>query len=155
MSRKRTAKDRQDLLKNFAQGVTRQQGAKYLFNSQGEISMSDAIWKLIEPYTHDAPTYGAFRTLVTFACTACNASILPADEQSDLIDKMLAVRSSKNEENRLDMFAFITALMERKKRLFPDISRLIVEFKVTDTGDGFHIAVASTMKERSAQNAGS
>ena len=150
MSRKKSTKDRQDPLKDFAQGFTRQPGAKLLLNPQGEISMSDAIWKLIEPYKHDAPTYGAFRTLVTFACTAWNASILPADKQSDLIDKILSATSTKTTEDRLDIFALITALMERKKRLFPDVSRMILEFKVTDIGDGFHIAVASTMEEQDA-----
>ncbi len=147
MSRKRKTENSQALLKNFAQKVAaKSDGAKLQLNPQGEISMSDAISQLIQPYRDDAPSYGTFCNLVTFACIAWNASILPAEEQSGLIDTVLA--STRNVEDRLDTFGFLTELMDRKKRLFPDISRLIVDFKVTDQGNGFYIAVASASEKK-------
>jgi hypothetical protein len=35
--------------------------------------------------------------------------------------------------------------MNRKRRLFPHVTRMLVDFKVTDPGQDFHIAIASTL----------
>ena len=115
-------------------------------NPKGEISISDAISQLIEPYKEDAPDYNSFRTLVTFACLAWNLSILPGKDHAKLIKEMLALAPA-NIEDRLDLLGLVTELMDRKKLLFPEVKRLIVEFKVTERGKDFHIAIASTLEE--------
>ncbi len=38
----------------------------------------------------------------------------------------------------------IDAMIERKKELYPLNQRLMLDFKLTEVGDGFHISVAST-----------
>jgi hypothetical protein len=91
MKRRRKNKSNEAILKDFAQKVTaKKENAKFLLNPNGEVSMSDAISKLIEPYRDDAPDYNGFRNLVTFGCIAWNASNLPTEEQDELINKMLA-----------------------------------------------------------------
>jgi hypothetical protein len=151
MARKRhkpRKKDRQPILENFMQKVAAKAGdnAKYLVNPPGEISMSDAISQLIEPYKDDAPDYKAFRTLVTFGCTAWNASILPQDQRTEMLEKVLAALTA-GKKDHAEMLEFVNELMDRKKRLFPHVTRMIVDFKVTDRGDDFHIAVASTLSK--------
>lgn len=46
---------------------------------------------------------------------------------------------------REDTVAVIGDLNERKKRHFAKNKRLIIKVNVTETGDGFHPAVAATM----------
>jgi hypothetical protein len=148
MARTKTNKNKQPILENFVQKVaTKTKAAKYVVNPKGEISLSDAISQLIEPYRDDAPDYQSFRTLVTFACTAWNASILPPEKREEMLEKMLAVLPPKK-ENRIETLGLVKELMDRKKKLFPKVSRMIVEFKVTDLGNDFHIAIASTLEKQ-------
>lgn len=150
MPRKRKTKSNGAILKDFAQKVTAEnEHVKFLLNPKGEVSMSDAVSQLIEPYKDDAPAYDAFLNLVTFGCLAWNASILPAKQQDEMINKML-VSVPGNVDDRLEMLGLVTELMDRKRKLFPKVSRMIVDFKVTDQGDGFHIVVASTLEKKDA-----
>ena len=54
-------------------------------------------------------------------------------------------------EDRLDTLALLTELMERKRKLFPNVIRVIMEHKVTDQGNNFHIAIASMLDKKGAQ----
>ena len=152
MARKRKLQPNKAVLENFAHKLTLEDPKmKFKINPKGEISMSDAISELIEPFKDDAPDYAGFRNLVTYGCIAWNAANLPVKEQDDLINKMFAA-IPHNMEDRLELLGLITELMDRKKKLFPNVSRMIVDFKVTDQGKNFHIAVASTLeKEENAK----
>ncbi|MCI0552945.1 MAG: hypothetical protein L0287_18490 [Anaerolineae bacterium] len=148
MSRKRKKKGVSPILKDLADKVTAEgKIEKFLFNPKGEISMSDAISQLIKPYRDDAPDYNSFNNLVTFACIAWNTSILPEEKRDEALAKMVDVIPGRMED-RFDTLALLTELMERKRKLFPDITRMIMEYKVTDQGNNFHIAIASTMEKK-------
>ena len=105
--------------------------------------MSDAITQIIKPYTDDAPDFRSMQNLVTYACAAWNISISSDDEEKSVnaLFAMLPIKKKDREET----LALLHALIERKRKLFPDVTRKIVDFKVTDRGDDFHIAVASTL----------
>ena len=151
MSRKRKKKGVSPILKDLANKVTAEgKIEKFLFNPKGEISMSDAISQLIKPYRDDAPDYNSFNNLVTFACIAWNTSLLPEIQRTEALDKMLEVIPGTRED-RLNAFALLTELMERKRKLFPNVSRMIMEHKVTDQGNNFHIAIASTLEKKGVQ----
>ncbi|MCI0611299.1 MAG: hypothetical protein L0Z71_19850 [Anaerolineae bacterium] len=148
MSRKRKKKGVSPILKDLADKVTAEgKIEKFLFNPKGEISMSDAISQLIKPYRDDAPDYNSFNNLVTFACIAWNTSILPEEKRDEALAKMVDVIPGRMED-RFDTLALLTELMERKRKLFPDITRMIMEYKVTDQGNNFHIAIASTLEKK-------
>ena len=151
MSRKRKSKRRSSILEGFAREYTSQhKNAQMRINPEGEISMSDAISQLIEPYRNDAPDSNSFRSLVTFACLAWNLSILPPAHREKMMKDMVGLAPA-NFEDRLDMVSLIIELMDRKKLLFPEVKRMIVEYKVTDRGNDFHIAIASTLEEKDAK----
>jgi hypothetical protein len=152
MTRKRKQPKNKAILDDFANTLTSKDSKmKFKMKPKGEISMSDAISDLIEPFKEDAPDYEGFRNLVTYGCIAWNAANLPRKEQDELINKMLA-SIPLNLEDRLALLGLITELMDRKKKLFPDVTRMIVDFKVTYLGENFHIAVASTLdKEKTVK----
>ena len=152
MTRKRKQPKNKAILEDFANTLTSKDSKmKFRMNPKGEISMSDAISELVDPFKEDAPDYESFRNLVTYGCIAWNAANLPIQEQDKLINKMLG-SIPRSLEDRLELLGLITELMNRKKKLFPDVTRMIVDFKVTDQGENFHIAVASTLeKEKTAK----
>jgi hypothetical protein len=55
-----------------------------------------------------------------------------------------------DQESREDFTAIVKELMKRKNRLYPNVNRMIVQFKVTDRKNDFHIAIASTMENKEA-----
>ena len=141
---KRHKKDSEPLLENFMEKVAGKKGkTEYQINPKGEISMSDAITQIIEPYVDDAPDYRSMQNLVTYACAAWNISISTEDEQNDV--NALFSKLPTRKKNREETLSLLHALIERKRKLFPNVTRKIVDFKVTDRGDDFHIAVASTL----------
>jgi hypothetical protein len=143
---KRHKKDNEPLLENFMQKVASQKGKReYQINPKGEISMSDAITQIIEPYSDDVPDFQSMQNLVTYACAAWNVSVSTDDEQ-DAVNALFAKLPIRKKDREETLFLLHT-LIERKKKLFPDVTRKIVDFKVTDRGDDFHIAVASTLQK--------
>ena len=149
MARTKTTKKRKGspILENLMQEIAAEHGViKTLVNPEGEISISDAISKIIEPYRKAATDYDSFYKLVMLACVAWNACILPAQDRASMLQDMLATLPLDS-RTRTDFMGTINSLMERKKRLFPHVSRMVVKFKVTDQGNDFHIAVASTLSK--------
>jgi hypothetical protein len=141
----RKARKASPILENLMQEVASETSyTQTLINPAGEISISDAISQIIEPYRKTATNYDSFYKLVMLACAAWNACILPAEESESMLQAMLAALPSEAQA-RTDFMGTINALMARKKKLFPHVSRMIVKFKVTDRGNDFHIAVASTL----------
>lgn len=119
---------------------------KTLINPEGEISVSDAISKIIAPYRDTAQDYKSFHKLVTIACAAWNASILPAEEWESMLADMLKLMP--DQQSREDFMEIVKELMKRKNRLYPKVNRMIVQFKVTERRNDFHIAIASTMEDK-------
>lgn len=117
---------------------------KTLVNPEGEISISDAISKIIAPYRDTAQSYSSFYKLVMIACTAWNAAILTDEKRASMLYDMR--KSMPDQQSREDFTEIVKELMKRKNRLYPNVNRMIVEFKVTERKNDFHIAIASTME---------
>ena len=117
---------------------------KTLVNPEGEISISDAISKIIAPYRDTAQSYSSFYKLVMIACTAWNAAILTDEKGASMLSDMR--KSMPDQQSREDFTEIVKELMKRKNRLYPNVNRMIVEFKVTERKNDFHIAIASTME---------
>jgi hypothetical protein len=146
MPRKRKSKWQSSNLESFAREFTSaHKNMQMRINPRGELSLSGAIAKLIEPYKGEALDYNSFHSLVTYACLAWNMSILPSEDHAEMKKKIIALGPA-NVQDRLMMLGLINELMDRKTKLFPEVKRMIVEFKVTDRGNDFHIAIASTLE---------
>ena len=63
------------------------------------------------------------------------------NSRSSSLDDLLA-RLPKNV--RKDGKQIIEELMVRKERFFSQYKRMILDFEVTDTGDGWHLSVMSS-----------
>ncbi|MDQ3007043.1 MAG: hypothetical protein M3R47_16880 [Chloroflexota bacterium] len=135
------------ILQNLMQEVkSKTRFTKTLVNPEGEVSISDAISKIITPYRDTAQDYESFHKLVTVACAAWNASVLPIAERESMLADMRKLMP--DQQSREDFTAIIKELMKRKNRLYPKVNRMIIQFKVTDRRNDFHIAVASTMENK-------
>jgi len=135
------------ILKNLMREVKAKTGfTKTVVNPKGELSISDAISKIISPYRDTAQDYESYKRLVMVACAAWNAAILPADKREKMLADMR--KAMPDQQSREDFIEVVKELMKRKNRLYPEVNRMIVQFKVTDRGNDFHIAIASTMENK-------
>ena len=103
--------------------------------------LSEALGKLIEPYSHEADSLDSFKALVALGVLAWNFAFFPEVER----DKYLSDDMRELDVPDPKMFrSLIQGLIVRKQRLFPHDRRIIVHYEVTLTSAGFHVMVAST-----------
>jgi hypothetical protein len=128
------------------------QNQQALVNPQGETKMSTIITELIEPYRHMATNRASYHNLVATACIAWNTANLPEDQWQANISEALDELPNVIEEMRSDVARLILELVKRKVTLFPDNQRMIVNFKITETTNNYHLGIASTRDTQKDEN---
>jgi hypothetical protein len=112
----------------------------------GEVKMSEVLEDFVEPYRESAQTEKEIRRLLTLATVAWNASFIPPEGQQEMIDQLFTDELVEgDQELRAEIQDLIRVLIGRKNRYFSQYSRMIVDFELTDTGNGYHLSVASTL----------
>ena len=119
---------------------------KVRYEPSGVAKMSEVVIDFIEPYVEYAETYEAYQKLVMVAIVAWNTTLLPEKKQKAMVKKMIKSLSLPRSDAR-DMKGIIEELIERKNKHFAEHTRTIVDYQVTETRDGFHLSVASTLDE--------
>ena len=114
----------------------------------GHPKMSEILADFVGPYMDAVDNEQACRRLLTLALTAWNASFLPEEEQQDMIDRVLeAGIPAGSDELKAGLKGIVNMLLARKKAYFSQYTRNIIDFELTDRGDGYQLAVVSTSGE--------
>ena len=123
-------------------------GTKLVAVPSGQVKMSQVLQDFVEPHMDLADTEEAYGKLLALAVVAWNASLLPEEEQQEMIDRVLeAGISAGDDELRAGLKGIVNMLIARKRAYFSEYTRDIIDFEVTDTGEGYHLTVASTLEE--------
>ena len=121
-------------------------GSRVVYEPAGHEKMSVVLEDFVEPFRGFADTEDAFRKLLSLALVGWNAALLPEDRRRAMIDEMIeAAFSRASEADRAQARELIEALVRRKEQHFAENRRAIVSFELTDRGDDYHLAVASTL----------
>ena len=108
--------------------------------------MSDVLEEFVEPYDDVANTGDAYRKLLNLGMLAWNAALVPEDQRRAIIDEAIEGGFSKaSASDRALARELIETLVRRKEEHFATNRRAILSFELTDTRDGFHLTVASTL----------
>lgn len=155
-TRRTTKKAKQkSSLQKLKRKVTRDMGQNFKgvqYNPPGEIKMSDALEDVIEPFVADAGTKEAMTKLVGLGAMAWNFTLMPPVEQKKGVQELAESMSAEPEDYEM-LIQIVNQLMQRKRKLFPDVDRFIVNYTVEDVGDGWHLSVASTMSPEKGTDA--
>ncbi len=115
------------------------------------IKMSEVLEAFVEPYLDLANTLDELRLLFLTAVLAWNIALLPEDQQQaaidNLVEKGIRAEDEGAEEARADLRSVLNELVARKELLFAEYNRSIVDFRLVDTGDGYHLTVLSGTAE--------
>ena len=144
--RQRKQKRFENLEKKLEQGPFRKD--KIVIEPSGEVKMSKVLTDFVEPYLEFTETEEDYRKLLALSVMAWNASFLPEKEQQEMIDRVLDKGiPTGTEELKAGLKEIVNELIVRKKIYFPEYTRMIIDFEVTDTGRDYHLAVASTLEK--------
>lgn len=141
--RKRRQTPLESLNSRLEQGTLRKD--EFIIEPGGVVKMSEVLTDFIEPYFEFADTDVAHRKLVMLAIAAWNTSLLPEKEQHDMVEKALRTMPATSEELETDLRETVKVLIARKKARFSEYTRTILDFELTDMGEGYHLSVASTL----------
>lgn len=147
--RKRRQKPLESLKRKLEQGPL--QGQEFVIEPSGEVKMSEVLTAFIEPYIESASTEEAHRKLLMLAIVAWNAALLPEEDQQDIVDKAVEAIPAASWAMRAYMRTFMSKLIKRKKTYFSEYTRMILDFELTDMGEGYHLSVASTLEKPPSQ----
>ena len=106
--------------------------------------LSERLVTLMAPYRDEATTLHAYQALSAMAVLNWHLSSRPDSEHEHHIAR--AIRRANLPDPAI-FRSIVTDLIQRKKRLFPDDSRLIAGHEVSLSPNGFHLVVASASVE--------
>ena len=69
----------------------------------------------------------------------------------DMVDGVLDQGILNDEESKTGLEEIVNALIVRKRAYFSEYTRAIVSYDLTETKDGYNLAVASTLEEQAQQ----
>jgi hypothetical protein len=117
-------------------------GERQIVIRQSEEKMSDKLLNLIEPYKQYADSREAMEKLVVLGLMAWNTAVMQA--KGGHVPAMGDLFKLFGPDEKLGR-EMVNALIERKKKLYPDNHRMIMEYHLTDRGADYHLSVASTL----------
>ncbi len=152
MASRRPGKDRRkaDRLPNRlfkrSRGPAIPPGTRVVYEPAWREKMSEVLEDFIEPYRVSARTQDELRKLLSLATVAWNAALLPEGQRRAMIDEMVEAGLPRAAEtDRAQAREIIEMLVRRKEEHFTANRRAIISFELTDTGDDYHLSVASTL----------
>ncbi len=121
-------------------------GLKGVSQHNAREKMSEVVLEFVEPYRQLAIDQHAFDRLIAIAILAWNAAFLDETDRRDLIDQAVETAIPDDDEQaRAGVRQIMNDLIERKKRHFAGCKRVILHYQLSETQDGFHLSVASTL----------
>jgi hypothetical protein len=120
--------------------------AGVVIEPKGQAKMSDVLEQFVEPYLKFARTADEHRKLFNLAALAWNAALLlPRDHENMIAEAIGAGFAGHARQAQADAKNILDLLIARKRSHFADNTRRIIKVEVTETPDGFHLTVASTL----------
>lgn len=120
---------------------------KVVFNSPNHEKMSDVIIKFAAPWLDEVPDDDSVRPIIELALMAWNFAIIKEHEGEPAVDRILRETATlgTSDATREEFKAFLEKFFQRKRELFPDNQRMILDYELTESSDNFHLNVVSTI----------
>jgi hypothetical protein len=117
--------------------------ATVVVSPPGHEKMSEVLLEFVELYSGQWNTEEELAKLLTVAMIAWNASFLSGSEREEFLRDMVAAVPP---EARPAMRAIMDELIQRKLSHFASNKRMLLDFQITMTPSGPHVAVMSTLE---------
>ena len=114
-------------------------------NLDGEIKISKVLQEFADPYLGPDFDKDELYSVLMVSVIAWNLSMMSGDNAAELMDNAMAAAepSSRKEVRRI-----IEEMVQRKKLFFSQYKTLILDFKLVDLGDDYHLSVMTMPFEK-------
>ncbi len=116
-------------------------------SAEGQVKLSEALETLVTPYLEEADAYEVSYGLFTMAVFGWNLALFPEESRAAEVEKAVALFAEQNSDPEYleDTRAILNELIERKRNLFPQLQRHILDFELKENRRGkFFLSVVST-----------
>jgi hypothetical protein len=118
----------------------------YRFDAPGGVKMSKVLEEFVEPFADEVEGLEAYRRLLYLGQLAWNAALRDGPERGEMVNDVLSAGLPGADPRTLAFGrSIVESLIARKERHFADLRRPILAFDLQDTGDGWHLNVASAV----------
>jgi hypothetical protein len=107
--------------------------------------LSAQIFEYAQPLTDAAADVAQQIRAVENAIMCWNSALVPLGKGMETIARELHKHARGDQKLERDLVRAFEEMVARKRKLFGDDRRFVVDFAVTDTPDGLHLLVASTV----------
>ena len=121
-------------------------GNKIVVEPSGAARMSDVLQDFAEPLLLESVTDAEVKDAIKFSILVWNASLVPSPERENVVETLIKELSNPDLPDRTESVkSYIDMLLERKKDLFPDIDRTIVDCQFSGSGSKLRLDVVSSL----------
>ncbi len=115
----------------------------YFRDLKGVRKMSEVIIEFAKPILDktDGSVEGQKKAL-TIAIIAWNIALM--DDIDEQLENLEDHMSSEDAQFLEDMSLIVNSLVQRKLDFYSDVKRMVMDYDIVDTGDGFHLNVVSS-----------
>ena len=134
---------RDDSLDKMERRISEMTGVEHkIIRDKSFASMSEALIEFAQPLLDviDLRDREAYEKAVLTAICFWNCAVMQQEPGNDRKIKKLLKPFMKDADGK----AIATHMLDRKRLLFPDLNRYIVNYELVDQGDDYHLSVAST-----------
>jgi hypothetical protein len=119
-------------------------GPSYRCDVPGGLKMSTVLEDFVEPFADEVEGLEEYRRLLGLGQLAWNAALRGEPERREMVEELLSAALPGASREVLSMGrSIVESLIARKERDFAGLQRPILAFDLQDTGDGWHLNVAS------------
>jgi len=120
---------------------------KVLINPSGHEKMSEVILKFAQPMLDASDNGESTRKAINLAILAWNFAIIHERSGEKALDEIIhKTMKPDTDEAKIEEFKrYLAMLFIRKRELFPDNKRVILDYQITEARDNFHLDVVTTL----------
>ncbi|MCI5140083.1 MAG: hypothetical protein D3922_17120 [Candidatus Electrothrix sp. AR1] len=122
----------------------RASGKKVSVNTKGIEKMSEVIENFAEPLLADCRSDNDIKNAIQFAVVVWNLTMFPEDEQDKRIQELVETLSTPGNIDQINQVKLeINSFINRKKKMFPHIQRVIIDCQFSGAGSSLRLDIAS------------
>jgi hypothetical protein len=121
-------------------------GNKVIVEPSGAVRMSEVLQDFAEPLLQDCVTDAEVKETIRFSMLVWNVSLMPTSDREKNIELLIENLAKTDQPEHIEAAKYyVDMLLKRKKIMFPDLNRIIVDCQFSGAGSKLRFDVASTL----------
>ncbi len=121
-------------------------GKKVVVEPSGAIRMSEVLQDFAEPLLKESVTDAEVKDAIKFSILVWNASLVPTPDRENILELLIENLADSDQPGHTESIKYyVNMLLKRKETMFPDLNRIIVDFRFSGSESTLRFDVASSL----------